>query len=58
MAVAATVNANRKRKQPYPVTDFLPTWSKAGRQEQTPEEMFAAITRANAAFGGQVNTQS
>lgn len=54
MGVAATVNVNRKRKRPYPISDFMPPWGDESRREQTPEEMAAAVMRVNTALGGEV----
>ena len=49
MQIAAVVNANRERKKPYPVSDFVPKWD---RTPPTPEELFKKLAGINAAVGG------
>lgn len=49
MQIAAVVNANRERKKPYPVSDFVPKWD---RTPPTPEELFRKLAGINAAVGG------
>lgn len=49
MQIAAVVNANRERKKPYPVSDFLPKWDQTA---PTPEELFQKLAGINAAVGG------
>lgn len=54
MSVLASVVANSQRTKGRALTpkDFLPAWD--GRQRMTPEEMFAAVSQVNTAFGGTV----
>lgn len=51
MGVAATINVNRKRQQPYPVSDFVPRWD-TRRESQTPEQMLAIVVGLNRRMGG------
>lgn len=51
MVSAAVTNANRSRRRPYKVADFLPTWDRR-REAQTPEEMFAVVVALNKRLGG------
>ncbi len=51
MVSAAVTNANRSRRRPYRVADFMPTWDRR-REPQTPEEMFAAVVALNQRLGG------
>lgn len=53
IGAAATINANRKRRRPHRVEDFVPVWSKPARQAMSPEEMWAAVRRINAGMGGK-----
>lgn len=54
--VASTVaNVNLPRHKQRAPDDYLPVWDKpAAKSQQTPEEMWAAVKRANAQFGGTV----
>ncbi|MGH3933637.1 MAG: phage tail assembly protein T [Pseudonocardiaceae bacterium] len=52
IGAAAAVNANRSRRRPYSVEDFIPVWSKPPRQAMSPEEMWAAVQRIQAGMSG------
>lgn len=51
VGAAATVNVNRSRRRPYPVSDFVPTWD-THREQQTPEQMLAIVVGLNRRMGG------
>lgn len=49
IGASATANANRSRRKPYKVTDFLPTWD---RPKQSPEDMWSRVVAMNERMGG------
>lgn len=51
IVASAVVNANRERKKPYPVSDFIPKWD---RTKPTADDLFKKLVGINAAIGGEV----
>jgi hypothetical protein len=60
MAILAAVITNSQRGKGQRImtpADFLPAWD-GKRRTMSPEEMFAAAMKANAALGGAVRVNS